>query len=98
MLIHKGTQELDTERLRLRRYNLSDAAYMYKNYATDEQVTKFLNWKPYKNIEEIKLFIQDVINEYSHMIFEGTLKKYYLRHDGTVSDALVYSISRNEEN
>ena len=31
MLHHKGTQEIKTHRLILRRYKLSDAQYMYKN-------------------------------------------------------------------
>lgn len=43
MLHHKGTQKIKTERLILRRYNLSDAYNMYKNYATDKRVTRFLN-------------------------------------------------------
>lgn len=65
MLVHKGTQELYTKRLKLRKFNLSDATYMYKNYATDERVTKFLNWKPYKTVEEIETFLSDIINEYT---------------------------------
>lgn len=181
MLKHKGTQTLYTNRLVLRKYNSTDADYMYKNYATDEQVTKFLNWKPYKKVEDIELFLQEVISQYSHtdvyhwaieidgemigsistmtideencsceigycigraywnkgimseavsavieflfdevsmkkiiakhdienpasgkvmkkcnMSYEETKQQYYLRHDGTVSDAVVYSISRNK--
>lgn len=65
MLIHKGTQELCTKRLKLRKFTLLDAAYMYKNYATDERVTKFLTWKPYKSIEDIETFLSDVINKYT---------------------------------
>jgi len=38
---------------------------MYKNYATDERVTKFLTWKPYKSIEDIETFLSDVINKYT---------------------------------
>lgn len=43
VLTHKGTQELLTKRLKLRKFILSDAVYMYKNYAYDERVTKFLS-------------------------------------------------------
>ncbi len=67
MLIHKGTQELRTKRLRLRKFDISDATFMYKNYATDERVTKFLTWTPYKTIEDVEIFLSDTINQYSFM-------------------------------
>lgn len=31
-----------------------------------------------------------------NMIYEGSLSHYYLHHDGTYSDALVYGILRNK--
>lgn len=64
ILIHKGTQELHTERLKLRKFILSDARFMYKNYATDQRVTQFLTWKPYKNIDDIKAFLSAKIDDY----------------------------------
>ena len=42
MLNHKGTQEIVTERLLLRKYKMSDAENMFKNYANDEPST--YNW------------------------------------------------------
>lgn len=181
MLEHKGTRELNTERLTLRRFILSDAASMYKNYATDDRVTKFLSWKPYKCIVGVEEYLSDLISQYSNlnvyhwaiemdneiigsistisidykncncevgyclgydywnkgittealnavmnflfnkvgihrimakhdvensasgkvlqkcnMIYEGKLRDYYRRHDGTYSDALVYSILKKE--
>ena len=44
---HCGTQKLETERLVLRRYIPEDAAAMYKNWASDKEVTKFLTWPPH---------------------------------------------------
>ena len=41
---HCGTKPLETERLLLRRYVREDAAAIYKNWASDPQVTKFLMW------------------------------------------------------
>ena len=64
MLHHKGTQEIKTQRLILRRYNLSDAYNMYKNYATDKRVTRFLNWEPYTCVEDVETFVNDVIASY----------------------------------
>lgn len=64
MLVHKGTQELITKRLKLRKYTLSDGRGMYKNYAADERVTKYLFWRPYKNIEDIETFLSSEIAKY----------------------------------
>lgn len=64
MIVHKGTMELCTKRLKLRKYTLLDAEYMYKNYATDERVTKFLNWEPYKNVKDIEKFLSERVKEY----------------------------------
>lgn len=65
MLIHKGTQELCTKKIKLRKFSLSDAACMYKNYATDQRVTKFLSWKPYENIKDIETFLIEIISQYA---------------------------------
>ena len=67
MLTHKGTQDLKTKRLLLRKYSMSDAEQMFKNYATDSEVTRFLNWDPYNNVDEVKLFLKEVIKEYDKL-------------------------------
>ena len=41
---HKGTVTLETERLILRRFILEDADAMFKNWASDAEVTKYLTW------------------------------------------------------
>lgn len=174
---NKGTLELVSDKIKLRRYKISDAENMYKNYASDPKVTKFLFWKPYKSVDEVKDFLLDTIKDYDsnqvyhwaieyqneiigsisvtsfneynqnceigycigyefwnqgimtkavklvinflfnevgvhrimakhdvenpasgkvmskcNMVLEGRMKEYYLRHDGTSSDALMYGI------
>ena len=49
MLTHKGTQTLETPRLILRRAALSDADAMYRNWASNPEVTKFLTWPAYSS-------------------------------------------------
>ena len=39
---HKGTVTLETERLVLRRLTIEDAEIMYRNWASDDEVTKYL--------------------------------------------------------
>ena len=41
---HCGTQELETERLVLRRLSIDDSEMMYNNWANDRQVTQYLRW------------------------------------------------------
>ena len=49
MLTHKGTQEIKTERLTLRRFTVADAPQMYENWAKDPRVTRFLSWQPHES-------------------------------------------------
>ena len=67
---HCGTQRLETDRLILRRYETKDAAAMYKNWASDSEVTKFLMWKTHSNQEESQRIIDDWVKQYSN-------EKYY---------------------
>lgn len=39
---HKGTNTLETKRLRLRRFRAEDAKGMYRNWASDPEVTKYV--------------------------------------------------------
>ena len=51
---HAGTQEIETPRLLLRRLAPADAPAMYRNWASDPAVTRFLRWEPHK--DEIETF------------------------------------------
>ncbi len=180
---HKGTKEIYTKRLTLRRYQPTDAEGMFRNYAGDERVTTYLSWMPYKRAEDIILFLEETIADYASdstyhwaiayngeiigsisvmsldelrnncevgycigydywnrgitsealaaviqylfeeigmhrilakhdvenpssgaimkkcgMSYEGRWKEYYLRHDGTYSDALLYGIVNSKDN
>ena len=49
---HAGTQEIETPRLLLRRLTPADAPAMYRNWANDPAVTRFLRWEPHKDENE----------------------------------------------
>ncbi|MDU5108465.1 GNAT family N-acetyltransferase [Clostridium sp.] len=61
-----GTKTIETERLILRRFKMEDAEAMYKNWASDEEVTRFLTWPPHSSIELTKDILQDWINDYKN--------------------------------
>ena len=68
MLNHKGTKEIRTNRLLLRKYRLSDAEEMFENYANDDRVTKYLPWKPYSNPADVIPFLEMTIKKYEERI------------------------------
>lgn len=62
---HKGTQRIETERLVLRRFEPDDAEAMYKNWASDPEVTKFLTWPPHKSVDITRKLVGMWISEYA---------------------------------
>ena len=49
---HVGTQTLETPRLVLRRLLPEDAPAMYRNWASNPAVTRWLRWEPHKSLAE----------------------------------------------
>ena len=49
---HIGTQTLETPRLVLRRLLPEDAPAMYRNWASNPAVTRWLRWEPHKSLAE----------------------------------------------
>jgi len=66
---HLGTKELETERLILRRFNLSDAEAMYRNWASDNVVTKYLMWPTHKDVGVSESVLRDWIEQYDDKTF-----------------------------
>ena len=67
MLNHIGTQIIETSRLILRKYEMSDAEDMFKNWVTDPEVSRFWSWEPHKNIEETKSLLAGWVEEYEKL-------------------------------
>lgn len=63
---HCGTQRLETDRLILRRFMNEDAAAMYKNWASDEEVTKYLTWPTHSCQETSQRVIEDWVKQYAN--------------------------------
>lgn len=94
-MTHCGTKRLETERLILRRYEPSDAAAMYNNWASDESVTEFLMWKPHESVETSKGVLKDWIAHYPE-------DNYYnwaivLKDNGDEPIGNIAAVNMNEE-
>lgn len=66
---HKGTVNLETERLLLRRFVMEDAQAMFENWASEEEVTKFLTWPTHTSVEVTKSVLNDWISKYEQQDF-----------------------------
>ena len=64
MLTHKGTQTIETDRLILRRAVREDAEPMFRNWASDPEVTKYLTWPAYETVETAYPILDMWISEY----------------------------------
>ena len=62
---HCGTQRLETERLILRRFVIEDADAMYKNWASDDEVTKYLTWPTHSSVDVSREYVSYCIQQYS---------------------------------
>ncbi len=63
---HIGTQRLETDRLILRRYTRDDAQAVYTNWASKEEVTRYLTWPSHASIEETLNVIDEWTIGYSN--------------------------------
>ncbi|MCM1104005.1 MAG: GNAT family N-acetyltransferase [Clostridium sp.] len=55
---HQGTKRLETERLILRRFVIEDADEMYRNWANDDEVTKYLTWPTHPNADVTRAVLE----------------------------------------
>lgn len=66
---HIGTQTYETDRLILRPFKQSDADAIYRNWASDAEVTKFLTWPPHANVAVSQAFVDGCIMQYSNLSY-----------------------------
>ncbi len=56
---HCGTKTIETERLLLRAFRPSDAPAVYRNWTSDDEVTKFLRWPTHTELSVTERLIDD---------------------------------------
>lgn len=69
MLAHKGTQNIKTPRMTLRRFHMGDTQAVYSNWASDSEVTKFLRWPTHTDISITRQVLDGWISDYSQNDF-----------------------------
>ena len=64
MPTHKGSKTIETTRLILRRAQMEDAEPMFRNWASDPEVTKYLTWPTYNRVETAYPVLENWIKQY----------------------------------
>lgn len=90
---HKGTVTINTNRLCLRAFELSDAEAAFQNWTSDENVTKFLRWPTHKDISVTERVVGDWVEKSQQADFYqwAIILKDINQPIGTIS-----VVSRNE--
>ncbi|HIS02541.1 MAG TPA: GNAT family N-acetyltransferase [Candidatus Pullichristensenella avicola] len=79
-LTHVGTVALVTPRLALRRLRMEDAGDMFRNWAGDAQVARYVTWQAHRSEEDSRAFLEGVVSGYDRpdrynwgIVFAGDL-------------------------
>lgn len=91
-----GTRRIETERLILRKFDISDAPGMFYGWASDENVTKYLSWSPHKNIEETTNIIENWINRYDANSYNWVVELKNTHE--LIGNISAISVSRKHQN
>ena len=62
MLTHKGTVEIKTDRLLLRKFSKHDIKSMFYGWMNDERVAKYTSWYAHTNIEDTCAYVNYIMS------------------------------------
>jgi ribosomal-protein-alanine N-acetyltransferase len=57
----KLPEQFETKRLVLRKPRLDDARAIFEGWAQDQEVTRYLTWRPHEQVEQTQEFVQSCI-------------------------------------
>ncbi|MDE6616048.1 MAG: GNAT family N-acetyltransferase [Lachnospiraceae bacterium] len=69
MLNHKGTININTDRLLLRKFNIDDVETIYYTWASDKRVAKYTSWHAHENIDDTRAYV-------GYMVGKNSLSDY----------------------
>ena len=95
MLNHKGTQTIETQRLILRQFTMDDAEAMFRNWASDDEVTKHLTWPTHASVEVSRAVLSDWTSHYAQPNFYNWA--IVLRENGPEPIGNISAVHINEK-
>ena len=84
---HLGTQTIETERLVLRRFSMEDAQTMYDNWASDDDVTRYLTWPTHTDSSVTEMVLWNWVDSYANDDFYNWAIQ--LKSDGQVVGSIA---------
>ena len=92
---HCGTQRIETERLILRQFSEDDADAMYRNWASDSEVVKYLTWPAHADVDVSREVLKDWVSSYMQ-------KDYYqwaivLKENGNDPIGSISAVKMNDD-
>ena len=69
-----NTKRIETARLILREFKIEDAEQVYKNWGTDKESNKFLDWELHRDLNDTKSVIQSWIDEYANGSYDWVVE------------------------
>lgn len=66
---HKGTVRIETPRLILRQFTMDDTEAVFRNWESDDEVTKFLRWTAADSISETESVLEEWVGNYADQSF-----------------------------
>ena len=95
MMLHKGTQDLQTDRLLLRPFCPEDADAMFRNWASDPEVTKYLTWPHHASVNLTRFLLESWSRDYdSPSCYHWAI---VLREQGPEPIGSISVVNLNEE-
>lgn len=91
-----GTRRLETDRLILRKFKITDAPEVFYSWTSDGNVTKYLSWSPHKDIEETTNIIENWINRYDSNIYNWVVELKNTHE--LIGNISAISVSRKHHN
>ena len=91
---HVGTIELKTPRLVLRKFTLDDAETMYRNWASDPEVTKFMTWPAHVSAGISRMVLDSWVRDYNREDFYQWAIEYEGEPIGSIS--VIYTMDKTQ--
>ena len=66
---HCGTVQLETDRLILRRFTVNDAESVFFNWASDDEVTRYLTWPTHQSTAVSRGYMEYCVKGYDDPAF-----------------------------
>lgn len=63
MLEHKGSIDIKTDRLLLRKFQISDTEEIFATWTSDERVAKYTSWYAHQSMDDTKAYVGYMVSK-----------------------------------